>query len=78
MQSPPAFTGGRDEAREVNAAYLLTENAFAKQYPLSEAMLRPASVPTHYTDLERELEEAPGRTWWAGVVKRMKGLVRLK
>ncbi|KAK4549088.1 hypothetical protein LTR36_007544 [Oleoguttula mirabilis] len=67
-----------NEAREVNAAYLLIDNAFAKQYPLSENVMKPTSAPTHYTDLERELDEAPDRTWWDGVVKRVKGLVRLR
>ena len=66
------------ESREVNAAYLLIDNAFTKQYPLSEAMMKPASSPGHYTDLARELDEAPDRTWLGNLKKRLSNMVRLR
>jgi cytochrome b pre-mRNA-processing protein 6 len=63
----------RDESKEVNAAYLLLDGTFARQYPLSESMMKPASNPTYYEDLKKEILEAPDRswlsTWWQGMKK---------
>ncbi|EMD00249.1 hypothetical protein BAUCODRAFT_145542 [Baudoinia panamericana UAMH 10762] len=67
-----------DEGREINAAYLLLDNTFTKQYPLPDAMMNPSSNPTHYTDLARELDEAPDRSWWGSLVKRVQGMVRFR
>ena len=67
-----------DSRREVNAAYLLIDDSFAKQYALGEGIMRPRSNEGHYVDLERELAEAPDRTWWQGVVKRVRGMVRMR
>ena len=63
--------------REINAAYLLLEDHFARREPLSDAMMNPRSQPSLYKDLARELEEAPKTTWWGGVKKRLGGLVRM-
>ena len=76
IQNPPA--GAHDEKREVNAAYLLLDNSFGKQYTLSERMMKPASNPNHYTDLARELEEAPDRTWFGNLTRRLQGMVRFR
>lgn len=40
--------------------------------------MKPASNPTHYTDLARELDEAPDRTWMGNFMKRMKNMVRFR
>ncbi|KAF2769020.1 hypothetical protein EJ03DRAFT_382967, partial [Teratosphaeria nubilosa] len=74
LQTPP--TPYRNEAAEVNAAYSLLDDTYAKQYPLGEKMMRPASNPNHYLDLGAELDEAPDRTWLQGFVKRMKEMIR--
>lgn len=66
----------RNEEAEINAAYLLLENNISKQYPLSERILRPASNPDFYTNLERELEEAPRQTWLGDKIKWLKNMVR--
>ena len=76
IAQPPPTT--HDSKREINAAYLLIDNAFGKQYVLGDAMMKPRSNPGHYVDLERELAEAPDRTWWQGVVKRVRGMVRMR
>ena len=76
IQAAPA--GERDESREVNAAYLLLDNSLRKRYPVSESLMHPASKPDHYTALEKELDEAPDRTWFGNWVNRMKNLVRMK
>ncbi len=46
------------------------------QYPLSEKMMRPASNPTYYEGLLKELDEAPKRSWFQSVVNRWKGSLR--
>ncbi|KAK5130058.1 hypothetical protein LTR08_002491 [Meristemomyces frigidus] len=74
----PPSASARDAKREINAAYLLLDNSFGRQYALGEGIMRPQSHPRHYEDLKRELEEAPDRTWWEGVVKRVRGMVRLR
>lgn len=66
----------RNEEAEINAAYLLLENSISKQYPLQEKILRPASNPEFYTNLERELAEAPNQTWLGRKMKWLKNMVR--
>lgn len=68
----------RDEEREVNAAYLLLDNAITQQFPLQQKLLRPASNPEHYETLKKELAELPNRTWLQNVVKRLKNMVRFQ
>ena len=76
IQNPPQPY--RDEAKEVNAAYLLLDNTFGKQFPLSEKMMRPASDPGHYERLAKEIEEAPDRGFLGQLLKRVQGMVRLR
>ncbi|TKA82115.1 hypothetical protein B0A55_01818 [Friedmanniomyces simplex] len=76
IQSPP--TDSAVGGKEVNAAYLLLDNTFTKQFPLPQSLMKPASNPNHYTDLARELEEAPSRTWFGNFAKRVKNMVRFK
>lgn len=38
--------------------------------------MEPASHPTYYKDLVRELEEAPQRSWVGRLVNRWKGVLR--
>lgn len=64
--------------KEANAAYLLLDDTFAKKFPLSEKIMRPASQPEHYEALGKRLEEAPNLTFVDRVVKRLKGMVRWK
>jgi cytochrome b pre-mRNA-processing protein 6 len=75
--SPP--TPAWDEAqelRQVNALYSLLENRYASANPLPPSLRHPASNPEHYDALLRELEEAPTRSWFGGVWKRIKGSLR--
>jgi len=78
IESAPNTSGGQHERKDVNAAYLLLDNVFAKQYPLSDKMMKPASNPDHYIDLTKELEEAPNRTWFGNLMRRMQGIVRFQ
>lgn len=47
-----------------------------KQYPLSEKMMKPASNPTYYDVLLKELDAAPKRSWFKSVINRWKGSLR--
>ncbi|KAF2857787.1 hypothetical protein K470DRAFT_272981 [Piedraia hortae CBS 480.64] len=76
IKAPP--TPFRDERKEVNAAFNLLNNAFAKRWKLGEMMMKPASAPTHYSDLRQELEELPHRTWLQHAIKRIKSMVRFQ
>lgn len=38
--------------------------------------MKPTRNPTYYTDLVRELEEAPNRGFWARLTNKWKGMVR--
>ena len=76
IQKPPIPF--RDEEKEVNAAYLLSDNTFRKQYPLPKSLMEPASNTSHYTHLQKELEEVPNRTWLGNWMKRLQHMVRFK
>ena len=41
-------------------------------------MMNPKSMPEHYSNLAREIEEAPDRSWFANLKKRLSNMVRLE
>lgn len=41
-------------------------------------MLQPKSQPTYFDDLVREIEEAPNRSWFGRLSKRLSGMIRLQ
>jgi len=73
--APQRFTE-RGELEQANVLYSLLEDRYAKEYPLSESLRNPASNPTYYDDLVKEMEEAPTRSWMGGLVKKIKGSLR--
>ncbi|KAB8293014.1 hypothetical protein EYC80_007376 [Monilinia laxa] len=76
-----AATGKLDEKRElaqVNALYSLVENRYRGKYPLTSKIMKPASNPTYYEDLVKELEEAPNRSWFQQQVNKWKGALRFQ
>ncbi|KZT24957.1 hypothetical protein NEOLEDRAFT_1178726 [Neolentinus lepideus HHB14362 ss-1] len=51
----------------VEAARALSNNEISKQYPLPPNLLKPASMPHHYTRLVEGFEKSAkgiGRPWW--------------
>jgi len=40
--------------------------------------MHPASNPTYYSDLVRELEQAPQRSWFERQINKWKGFLRLQ
>jgi cytochrome b pre-mRNA-processing protein 6 len=76
---PPTSSTSWNEPHELlqtNALYSLLENRYATANPMPQILRRPSSNPEHYDILLRELEEAPGRSWLGGFVKRVKGALR--
>lgn len=63
---------------DINAAYLLLDNTFGKQWQLSDKMMKPKSDPEHYARLEKEIEEAPDRSFMARLWRRISGRVRMR
>lgn len=79
ISSPsPTSSYVRNENNEVNAAYLLLENSFSKQFRPGKRLMEPMSNPKHYENLRRELEELPNRSLWGNWLQRMKSMVRMK
>ena len=76
--SAPSIHASGPSKREINAAYLLLDDTFGRKYKLSERMMKPQSQPEHYERLAREIEEAPDRSWFGRVVKRLGGMVRFR
>ncbi|KIY02605.1 uncharacterized protein Z520_01070 [Fonsecaea multimorphosa CBS 102226] len=66
------------EMRQVNALYSLLEDRYAKEYPIPQSVRQPKSNVSHYDDLVKELDEAPGRSWFTSFWNRLKGSVRLR
>lgn len=50
----------------------------ANQYPIQGSLLKPASNPTYYEDLIKELEEAPTRSWFGRWKNKWRGFVRFQ
>ncbi|KAF1365171.1 hypothetical protein EJ07DRAFT_161272 [Lizonia empirigonia] len=65
-----------EEAAQLTALYSLLENRYAKKYVLGDEVFRPASAPEHYEMLMREIERAPGKTWWQAKVDEWKMKIR--
>ncbi|KAL3426224.1 hypothetical protein PVAG01_03015 [Phlyctema vagabunda] len=66
------------ELAQANVLYSLLENRYSKQYPVSDSLMKPKSNPTHYTDLIKELEAVPDRSWWGNMVNKWKGFLRFQ
>ncbi|RYP41937.1 hypothetical protein DL767_000674 [Monosporascus sp. MG133] len=64
--------------KQANALYSLLDNRYKKKYPITGSILKPKSNPTYYSDLLKELEEGPRRSWLDRMLLRVKGFVRLQ
>ncbi|KAL2072250.1 hypothetical protein VTL71DRAFT_11593 [Oculimacula yallundae] len=72
---------GLDEQLELeraNVLYALVENRFSRKYPITGSLMTPKSNPNHYTNLIRELDEAPRSSWIERTIKRWKGFLRFQ
>ncbi|KJZ74715.1 hypothetical protein HIM_05832 [Hirsutella minnesotensis 3608] len=67
-----------DELLKARALQFLVQNKFRDRYKLRGPMLEPKSQPTYFEDLVREIEEAPSRSWFERLSKRLSGMIRLQ
>ncbi|KAH7317152.1 hypothetical protein B0I35DRAFT_479919 [Stachybotrys elegans] len=67
----------REELLKARALQFLEQGRFQKRYKLQGSMLKPKSHPTYFEDLLREIEEAPKRSWFERLGKRLSGMIRL-
>ncbi|KAI0466785.1 hypothetical protein F4859DRAFT_291341 [Xylaria cf. heliscus] len=78
FEQPKLGLSEEEQLRQANALYSLLENRYKRTYPITGSLLQPKSNPTYFTDLLRELEEAPSRSWFERFLLRVKGVVRLQ
>ncbi|KAK6206385.1 hypothetical protein QIS74_13556 [Colletotrichum tabaci] len=74
----PNIVDEAKELKQVNALYALADDRFKNTFPLNGDLLRPASQPTYFQDLVRELEEAPTRGWLKNMSKKLSGMFRFQ
>ncbi|KAJ4164011.1 hypothetical protein LMH87_005703 [Akanthomyces muscarius] len=68
----------RQEILKARALQFLVQDKFKDRYKLQGPMLHPKSQPTYFDDLVREIEEAPNRSWFGRLGKRLSGMIRLQ
>ncbi|KAK4113171.1 hypothetical protein N656DRAFT_844731 [Canariomyces notabilis] len=65
------------DLKQVNALYSLLEDRYKNKFRAPTKLFEPQSNPTYYKDLVKELEEAPKRSFWGRLAKRLGGMIRL-
>jgi cytochrome b pre-mRNA-processing protein 6 len=65
------------ELKQTQVLESFLENRYANKDPMPASLRNPKSSPTYYDDLVKEMQEAPERTWVGGLMKRIKGSLRL-
>ncbi|KAK3401398.1 hypothetical protein B0T20DRAFT_450498 [Sordaria brevicollis] len=66
------------EIKQANALLSLLENRYKSKYRITGELLKPKSNPKYYSDLVKELEEAPNRTFFGRMAKRLGGIIRFQ
>ncbi|KAI1207520.1 uncharacterized protein F4807DRAFT_180313 [Annulohypoxylon truncatum] len=74
----PSNLPEQDQLKQANALYSLINDRYKTKYPIRGSLLKPKSHPTYFTDLVKELEEAPSRSYLERLWLRLKGVVRLQ
>ncbi|WDK12995.1 hypothetical protein CGRA01v4_04276 [Colletotrichum graminicola] len=74
----PNVVDEANELKQANALFALADDRFKKRFPLNGQLLKPASQPTYFQDLLRELEEAPTRGWLKNMSKKLSGMFRFE
>ncbi|KXX81285.1 Cytochrome B pre-mRNA-processing protein 6 [Madurella mycetomatis] len=76
----PAVRGtgqGQADLKQTNALYSLLEDRYKNKYRAAAKMFEPESNPAYYKELIKELEEAPNRSFFGRIAKRLSGMIRL-
>ena len=74
--TPPTAWNNSEEERQAAILSAFLENKYAASSPMPASLRNPRSDPKHYDRLIAELDEAPTRSWFEGIVKRIKGGLR--
>ncbi|KAG6046045.1 hypothetical protein E4U17_008029 [Claviceps sp. LM77 group G4] len=67
-----------EELMKARALQFIVQNKYNDRFKLRGPMLKPTSQPTYFSDLVKEIEEAPQRTWLERLGKRLSGMIRLQ
>ncbi|KYK62159.1 hypothetical protein DCS_03306 [Drechmeria coniospora] len=67
-----------EELLKARALQFLVQDKFRDRYKLKGPMLEPRSQPRYFDDLVREIDEAPNRSWFERLGKRLSGMIRLQ
>jgi len=78
VQTPPVPVDEKAELEQVNVLYSFLENRYMKKYPVSTRFTQPASNPGYYQQLLQEIHDAPQRSWFAALIHKWKGRIRLQ
>ncbi|KAJ2969179.1 hypothetical protein NUW58_g10048 [Xylaria curta] len=74
FEQPNTNLTEEEQLKQANALYSLLENRYKRTYPITGSLLQPKSNPTYFTDLLKDLEEAPNRTFFERLMLRLKGV----
>ena len=76
----PRFSAGQEveELHKARALQMLLGDKLKQRYPIKGFLLQPKSQPTYFEDLVTEIEEAPKRSWFQRIGKRISGLIRME
>ncbi|CAJ0547224.1 Ff.00g018510.m01.CDS01 [Fusarium sp. VM40] len=68
----------REEIQKARALQFLLRDRFNDRFKLKGLLLEPKSQPTYFTDLVKEIDEAPNRSWFERLGKRLSGMIRFQ
>ena len=64
------------QLQQVNALLSLLDDRYMKANRITGGLMTPRSNPTYYQDIITELEEAPKRSFFGRVQKKLQGMFR--
>ncbi|KAK4199528.1 hypothetical protein QBC40DRAFT_202718 [Triangularia verruculosa] len=72
------LTQEQADLRQANALFSLTENRYKNKYRVTDSFLKPKFNPNYYSDILKELDEAPRRSYFQRLAKKFQGMFRLE
>ncbi|KAK4179552.1 hypothetical protein QBC36DRAFT_362063 [Triangularia setosa] len=72
------LTQEQADLRQTNALFSLSENRYKNKYRVPDSFLKPKFNPNYYSDILKELDEAPRRSYFQRVAKKFQGMFRLE
>ncbi|KAM0355170.1 hypothetical protein ACHAPU_001033 [Fusarium lateritium] len=68
----------REELLKARALQFLLQDRYNDRFKLKGRLLEPKSQPTYFSDLVKEIDEAPNRSWLDRLGKRLSGMIRFQ